>query len=138
MGIIDHGWKGVKARMTHQVKEEKLTTMAVHIQRSHVEKPTRHLFVITNGQGPNHNLQERRLQTAGTHTAEIPQFLFQAKQDKTYNLNNKETVHASSSGRLPSHMKGKIGWSQESSKYADGLQSSHPMCVPCIYNLNLC
>lgn len=55
MRIIAHGWryKGLKSphqvneEMTHQVKEEKLTTMAVHIQRSHVEKHKRHLFVIT-------------------------------------------------------------------------------------------
>lgn len=71
----------MKSRMTHQVKEEKLSTMAVHIQRSHAEKPTRHLFVINNDQGPNHKLQEARIQTAGMHTAEIPQFLFQAKPD---------------------------------------------------------
>lgn len=55
-----------------------------------------------------------------------------------YNLNKEETAHASLSGRWPSHMKEKTGWSQGSSKYADGLQSSHSMCVPCMGNLNLC
>lgn len=112
--------------MKHQLEEEKLTIMAVHTWKSHPEKPTRQEFVITNNQGPNQNLQERRLQTTGTQTAEISHFLFQI--NKMYNLNKEESAHAFLSGKWPSHMKEKIGWSQESSEYADGLLSSHFMC----------
>lgn len=66
--------------MTHQVKKEKLTTVLVHIHRSQAEKATK-LFAITNSQGPNHDLQERRIQTADTHIAETRHFPFQRKQE---------------------------------------------------------
>lgn len=114
--VIDHGWrqKGVKSRMTHQVKKKKLTTVLVHIHRSHAEKATK-LFAITNSQGPNHDLQERRFQTAVMHRTETRHFLFQKTQE--YNRNNGETTYFSPPGWLSFHMKGKIGWWQQSSKY---------------------
>lgn len=68
----------MKSRMTHQVKKEKQTTVLVRIHRSHAEKATK-LFAITNSQGPNHDLQERRIQTAVMHRAETKHFLFQRK-----------------------------------------------------------
>lgn len=104
----------MKSRMTHQVEKEKLTTVLVHIHRSHAEKATKP-FVITNSQGPNHDLQERRIHTAVMHRAETRHLLFQ--RNKKYNRNNEETAYFSSTGSLPSHMKGEIGWSQQSSKY---------------------
>lgn len=101
----------MKPRMTHQAKKEKLTTVLVHIHRSHAEKATK-LFAITKSQGPNHDLQEKRIQTADTHRE-----IFPFKENKKYNRNNEETAYFSPTGRLPSHMKGKIGLSQQSSKY---------------------
>lgn len=70
----------MKSRMTHQEKKEKLTTVLVHIHRSQAEKATE-LFALINSQGPNNDLQERRIQTAVMHRAETRHSLFQRKQE---------------------------------------------------------
>lgn len=112
--------------MTHQVKEEKLTTMAVHIQRSHAEKPERHLFVITKAK--DQIIAFKQGDSGLQIHTQLKYQIFSFKQNKMDNLKNKETARASLSGRLPSCMKGTTGWSQESSEYADGHQSSHSLC----------
>lgn len=88
MGIIGHGYKkkGVKSRLIPPVEEEKLNTMAVHLQRSYAEKPTMNLSGIINCPELNHTLQERRLQREGIHTGDISQPLSLSLQDKIHNL----------------------------------------------------
>lgn len=90
-----------------------------------------HKTSVCHNQRPRTKSQPWRDSRLQVHTQQ-KYHNFSFKQNMMYNLIYKET------GRLPSHMKGKIGWSQESSKYADGVPSYHSMCVPCTGDLNLC
>lgn len=82
---------------------------------------------MTKDQITNFKKRESRLQVC----TQQKYHNFSFKQNQTYNLNNKETAHASPSGRLPSHTKGKLGGHSK----ALNTQTSpiFPFCVCSLY-----